>query len=316
MCLFVILCLMDHGSMYLKKKVKQAHIFCQEHLKVVFVIKICSQEKKEKKKQQKSHAARLYDAGSDLSHDPCQEGTSANQGLMFMGKRPSSSLNVCSIPTKRVRTAARQRILSPFSAGVSGSLQVTSKTDVSSGGTNSFQDDQSSIHGGSQVRKNMEVESTVDFERHITSDGIEISTKSKKKKKPKHGGYTMNITDTGVLVGSGKGSLLDQRLQVDSMVQHEQSDHVNKRLEGQHFESNGNIGIYGQHVAKKPKHSKQLTEPSPDVIMPGTGSMASPAASQMSNRWLLDSQDLECHGPALRTRHFLSLFMIWVQTGS
>ncbi|KAJ6807399.1 chromatin modification-related protein EAF1 B-like isoform X2 [Iris pallida] len=141
---------------------------------------------------------------------------------MFMGKRPSSSLNVCSIPTKRVRTAARQRILSPFSAGVSGSLQVTSKTDVSSGGTNSFQDDQSSMHGGSQVQKNMEVESTVDFERHITSDGIEISTKSKKKKKSKHGGYTMNITDTGVLVGSGKGSLLDQRLQVDSMVQHEQ----------------------------------------------------------------------------------------------
>ncbi|KAJ6838659.1 chromatin modification-related protein EAF1 B isoform X3 [Iris pallida] len=239
--------------------------------------------RKKKKKQQKSHAARLYDAGSDLSYDPCLEGTSANQGLMFMGKRPSSSLNVCSIPTKRVRTAARQRILSPFSAGVSGSLQVTSKTDVSSGDTNSFQDDQSSMHGGSQARKNMEMESTVDFERHITSDGIEISTKSKKKKKSKHGGYAMNITDSGVLVGSGKGSLLDQRLQVDSMVQHEQRDHVKKRLEGQHFESNGNIGIYGQHVAKKPKHSKQLIEPSPDVIMPGTGSMASPAASQMSN---------------------------------
>ncbi|KAJ6812817.1 chromatin modification-related protein EAF1 B-like isoform X1 [Iris pallida] len=138
---------------------------------------------KKKKKQQKSHAARLYDAGSDCHMTHCQEGTSANQGLMFKGKRPSSSLNVCSIPTKRVRTSARQRILSPFSAGVSGSLQVTSKTDVSSGGTNSFQDDQSSMHGGSQVRKNMEVESTVDFERHITSDGIEISTKSKKKKK-------------------------------------------------------------------------------------------------------------------------------------
>ncbi|KAJ6814156.1 chromatin modification-related protein EAF1 B-like isoform X1 [Iris pallida] len=239
--------------------------------------------KKRKKSQQKSYAARLYDAGADLSYDPCLEGTSANQGFMFVGKRPSSSLNVCSIPTKRVRTAARQRIVSPFSAGVSGTLQVTSKTDISSGDTNSFQDDQSSMHGGTQARKNMEVESTVDFEKKITTDGIEISTKSKKKKKSKHGGYTMNIADSGVLLGTGKGSLLDQRLQVDSMVQHEQRDHVKKRLEGHHFESNGNIGIYVQPAAKKPKHSKQLIDPSPDVIMPGTGSMTSPAASQMSN---------------------------------
>ncbi|KAJ6810251.1 chromatin modification-related protein EAF1 B-like isoform X1 [Iris pallida] len=239
--------------------------------------------KKRKNSQRKSNDAQICDGSSNWSYDPCLESTSANQGMIFVGKRPSNSLNVCSVPTKRVRTAARQRVVSPFSAGVSGSLQVTSKTDVSSEDTNCFQDDQISMHGGSQPRKNMEVESTVDFEKYLPSDGNELSPKYSKKKKPKHGDYRMNITDSGVLIISGKGSLLDQRLKVDSMIQHEQRDHVKKRQEGQHLESNGNIGMYGQHVAKKPKLLKQLSEPSPDVIMLAAGSMPSPVASQMSN---------------------------------
>nr|XP_010917964.1 chromatin modification-related protein EAF1 B isoform X2 [Elaeis guineensis] len=220
----------------------------------------------------------------ELSYEPCLESKSGNQSLSF-GKRPSGTLNGVSIPTKRVRSAARQRVVSPFSAGVTESLQVTSKTDVSSGDTNSFQDDQSSLHGGSLPRKNMEIESTVDFKRQLSYDGNEISTKSRKKKRPKHLRYknSLNLTDSSVLIVSGKGSLYEQRLQVDSTVQHEQKDHLRKRLENQQFESNENTVIYGQHAAKKPKLLKQLPETSPEALTPVTGSMPSPVASQMSN---------------------------------
>ncbi|XP_008790645.2 chromatin modification-related protein EAF1 B-like isoform X2 [Phoenix dactylifera] len=241
--------------------------------------------KRRKNMQQKSCAPRSYEVGTDLSYEPCLESKSGNQSLSF-GKRPSSTLNVGSIPTKRVRSAARQRVVSPFSAGVTESLQVTSKTDVSSGDTNSFQDDQSSLHGGSLPRKNMEIESTVDFRRQLPYDGNEISTtKSRKKKKPKHLRYknSLNLTDSNVLIVSGKGSLYEQRLQVDSTVQHEQKDHLKKRLENHQFESNENTVIYGQHAAKKPKLLKQLPETSPEALTPVTGSMPSPVASQMSN---------------------------------
>ena len=98
-------------------------------------------------------------------------------------KRPSSFVG---IPTKDIRTAARQRVVSPFPASAGGTPQVTSKTDVSSGDTNSYQDDQSPLHGGSSAWKNMEYESTGDFDRH---DGSEAWTKANKKKKQKNPGY-------------------------------------------------------------------------------------------------------------------------------
>lgn len=102
-----------------------------------------------------------------------------------MGKRPAS-LNVGPIPTKRMRTANRQRVLSPFGSTPTANAQGQMRTDASSGDTNSFQDDQSSLLGGSQFQKSMEVESVGDFDKQLPYDSAETSIKPKKKKKAKH----------------------------------------------------------------------------------------------------------------------------------
>ncbi|KAH7679081.1 Nucleoplasmin ATPase protein [Dioscorea alata] len=239
--------------------------------------------KKRKIFPQKSYGTKLYETGANLSGEPCLDSRIGNQPLTLIGKRPSGALNVGSIPTKRMRTAARQRFLSPFSTTPTGGMQLNSKTDVSSGDTSSYQDEQSSMHAGSQCRKNLEVESTMDYDRQLPYDNSEISTKHKKKKKPKHLGYknSLNLADANVLVVPGKGFSYEQRLQVDPMMQHEQN--AKKRLENPHFESNGSTGLYIQHAAKKPKLLKQLPDASSDAITPMTGSMTSPVASQMSN---------------------------------
>lgn len=145
---------------------------------------------------------RPYDNGVDLPYDPCSESKPGNHPFLSNSKRPPDFL---SIPTKRIRTAARQRVASPFSAGVAGTPQFTSKTDASSGDTNSCQDDQSSLQGGFVPRKNADIESTVDFDRQFIYDGSEVSTKSKKKKKPKHPGYKapQSVTESYTLM-SGK----------------------------------------------------------------------------------------------------------------
>ncbi|XP_020270313.1 chromatin modification-related protein EAF1 B-like isoform X2 [Asparagus officinalis] len=239
---------------------------------------------KRKKIFPQKYVARSFNVGSDFSFDSHLEGKSANIPLMTTGRRPRSTPNSGLIPIKRVRTATRQRVPSPFGAGVTGSLNITNKADVSIGDTNSLQDDQGSMHGGSQPKKNMDIESTVDFERQFLFDSSETSTKPKKKKS-KHFGYCADLSASGVLVVSRKGSAFDQRLQADLMIQQEQRDQIKSRLEDQHDDSNGNIatGIYGQHAAKKPKLLKQLTYPAQEAIMPATGSVSSPVASQTSN---------------------------------
>lgn len=220
----------------------------------------CAQKKR--KNIMKSYSARSYDMGADLPYGNC---TAVSQQSVLLGKRPANNLNVGSIPTKRVRTASRQRVLSPFSAGATGVLQPPNKTEALSGDTNSFQDDQSTLHGGSQIQRSLEVES-VDFENHLPFDSAEISTRTKKKKKPKH----LNST-------------YEQRWQFDSSAHNDQRDHSRKRLDGHHFDSNGGSGLFGQHNAKKPKIMKQSLDSPFDNMTPMTGSIPSPAASQMSN---------------------------------
>ncbi|KAM4070608.1 hypothetical protein ACB094_12G178000 [Castanea mollissima] len=216
---------------------------------------------KKRKHLTKSYTARSFELGADLHYGQCTTGT---QQSMLMGKRPAS-LNVGSIPTKRMRTATRQRVLSPFGAGATGTIQAQVKTDASSGDTNSCQDDQSTLHGGSQIQKSVEVESAGDFEKQLPYDSAETSIKPKKKKKAKHlGSY-------------------DQGWQLDSAVLNEQRDHSKKRLDNHHFESNGNSGLYGQPNAKKPKIMKQSLDNTFDNITPMSGSIPSPVASQMSN---------------------------------
>ncbi|KAI3772874.1 hypothetical protein L6452_04068 [Arctium lappa] len=174
-----------------------------------------------RRKHFKFYGARSYEMGGDLSLVQPAERTVGTQPSVLSGKRSASSLNV-SIPTKRVRTASRQRIISPFNAGTSGCIQAPNRTDASSGDTNSFQDEQSTLHGGSQIPNNMEAESVGDYEKQLQFDSMEVSNRPKKKKKAKH-----------------PGSTFEHRWHLDSNFQNEQKDHTRRRLDTHQFESNG-----------------------------------------------------------------------------
>ncbi|XVF32192.1 hypothetical protein REPUB_Repub17cG0060900 [Reevesia pubescens] len=218
-----------------------------------------SKVNQKKQNSMKSYPARPYEMGADLPYGNCA------QQSIFIGKRPASSLNVGPIPTKRVRTGSRQRVLSPFSsAAAPGGLQAPTKTDASSGDTNSFQDDQSTLHGGFQIQKSMEVESIGDFERPLPYDYAETPMKPKKKKKAKN-----------------LGSAYDQGWHLESTVHNEQRDYSKKRMESHHFDCNGTSGLYGQHNSKKPKIMKQQPDNAFDITP--SGSIPSPVGSQMSN---------------------------------
>lgn len=138
---------------------------------------------KKRKHSMKLYAGRPYEVGVEV---PYGHGIMGSQQSSLIAKRPTSNLNVGSIPTKRIRTASRQRVISPFNATPTGSLQAPTKTDASSGDTNSFQDELSTLHGGLQIQKSVEVESVADFERQLTYDSAETSAKHRKKKKAKH----------------------------------------------------------------------------------------------------------------------------------
>ncbi|XP_042975984.1 chromatin modification-related protein EAF1 B-like isoform X1 [Carya illinoinensis] len=216
-----------------------------------------------KRKKFESYTSRSYEVGADLPFGQCSTG---NQQSMLIGKRPAS-LHLGSIPTKRMRTATRQRVVSPFSARATGTVQAQVKTDASSGDTNSCQDDQSTLHGGYQIQKSAEVESVGDFEKHLPYDFAETSSmRPKKKKKAKH-----------------LASTYDLGWQLDSATLNEQRDHSKKRSDNHQFESNGTNGLYGQPNSKRPKFFKQALDNTFDNITPMSGSIPSPAASQMSN---------------------------------
>lgn len=102
------------------------------------------------------------------------------QPSILSGKRPTTSINV-SIPTKRVRTASRPRFTGP-----TGFVQAPNGPDALSGDNNSFQDEQSSLHGGSHMLNNMDVESGGEYEKQSNFDPTEVSNRPKKKKKTKH----------------------------------------------------------------------------------------------------------------------------------
>uniref|UniRef100_A0A0D9WKI8 HSA domain-containing protein n=1 Tax=Leersia perrieri TaxID=77586 RepID=A0A0D9WKI8_9ORYZ len=217
--------------------------------------------------QKRINSARSYEISTHVPFEPYLESKLSN------GKRPSSFL---AVPTKRIRTAARQRIVSPFPAGVGGSTQVTSKTDVSSGDTSSYQDDQSSLHGGSLPWKNTDFESTVDFDRQLPYDGREVFSKANKKKKLKNPGYktTQNAANSSALA-SGKGRIYDQRSQADYFTQYDQKDFLKKKSDSEQFDSKWNIAAHGgQHALKKLKLMRQGIDISQET---------SPVTSQMSN---------------------------------
>ncbi|XP_019413028.1 PREDICTED: chromatin modification-related protein EAF1 B-like isoform X2 [Lupinus angustifolius] len=212
---------------------------------------------KKHKNRMKSYTHNSSEVGTDMAYVHYTSGTHPS---VIFGKRPAS-LNVGAIPTKRIRTASRQRVASPF-AVATGTVQAQAKTYASSGDINSFQDDQITLHG-SQNQKSVEGESVGDFEKQLLYDCGETSVKMKKPK-------TM-------------GSAYDQGWQSDSVALNEQRDHPKKKLDNYHFESNGSSGLYGQHNPKKLKTVKQSLDNTSDNIAPITNSIPPPAASQMSN---------------------------------
>ncbi|CAI9770643.1 unnamed protein product [Fraxinus pennsylvanica] len=212
------------------------------------------------------YGARSYKTGHQFLPVQCIESKFATQQSALLAKRPGSTLNA-SIPTKRTRTASR-KVIGPFSAGTSGGIQISNKTDASSGDTDSYQDDQSTSRGGSLVPNGLEVESVGEFGKQLPFESVQPSTKPKKKKKEKH----LNAT-------------YEQRWQVDSNFQSEQFqwDHLKKRSESHQLESYGSSGLSGQHIIKKKKIMRQSQDNSFETITPIGGSVPSPAASQISN---------------------------------
>ncbi|KAL6506550.1 hypothetical protein OROGR_024731 [Orobanche gracilis] len=216
----------------------------------------------EKKRKHSTHAygPRTYELGSDLLPIQCAENKVLTQQSALLAKRPGSTLNV-SVPTKRMRTAAR-RVVIPFTAGAPGCIQLPNKTDASSCDTDSFQDDP-----GLFFQNSLEVESAGEFANQLPFTSVEVSTRPKKKK-PKHlnAGY-------------------EQGWQVNSSFQNEQfqRDPMKKRSESHLLGSNGNSGLLDQPMMKKPKLMRQSQDNPFDNILPRDGSAPSPAASQMSN---------------------------------
>ncbi|GMH30934.1 hypothetical protein Nepgr_032777 [Nepenthes gracilis] len=217
-----------------------------------------------KRKNMKSYIARSDEFGGNFAYGQSVENRSGTPQSGVIGRRSTNSLNVGPIPTKRMRTASRQRVAGPFSIGAAGGVPAPSRTDASSGDTNSFQDDQSTLHGGSIIPNGSEVESGMDFDKHLKFNPTELPSKAKKKKKAKQ-----------------QSVAYDRRWQVDSR-QDEQRDHLEKRLDSHPYESNGSSGLFGQH-AKHPKIMKQSLDSSFENTTPMSGSIASPMASQMCN---------------------------------
>ncbi|KAL1540950.1 chromatin modification-related protein EAF1 B-like isoform X3 [Salvia divinorum] len=219
-------------------------------------------DQKKRKHLKHTYGVRSYELSSDILPTQYAENKVVDQPTALMVKRPGGSLNV-SIPTKRVRTASR-RVISPFSAGTSGCIQVPNRTDASSGDTDSFQDEQSTLRGGSFVPNSLEVESSGNFNKQLPFHSEEVLTKHKKKKKPKH----LNAS-------------YEPRWQVDTTFQIEQFQRDNLKKRHQ-LESIGKSGLFGQPVIKKPKIMRP-SQNSFENIAPGAGSAPSPATSQMSN---------------------------------
>ncbi|XP_071701548.1 chromatin modification-related protein EAF1 A-like isoform X2 [Rutidosis leptorrhynchoides] len=214
------------------------------------------------RKNFKLYGPRPYDMGGDPSYMQSVERAIGTQPSVLNGKRSSSSLNV-TIPTKRVRTASRQRIISPFNAGSSGQIHAPNRTDGSSGDNNSFQDEQSNIHVVSQIQNNMEAESMGEYEKQLQFDSMEVSNRPKKRKKEKH-----------------PGSTFENRWQLDSNYLNEQKDHSRRRLDPHQFDSNGSsVASQMSNMSNQNKFIKSLVRdrsrkvkaPKTPVGQPGSG---------------------------------------------
>jgi hypothetical protein len=106
-----------------------------------------------------------------------------------------------SIPIKRMRTSAvasRQRAAGAAGPLVSGSAAHLGRSDISSGDTNSQQDEFATmIEGSSVLGRFTDAESSGAFMRsNMTADGVDSPVKNKKKKKirPSNGGHSVSAS--------------------------------------------------------------------------------------------------------------------------
>nr|XP_043609211.1 chromatin modification-related protein EAF1 B-like isoform X2 [Erigeron canadensis] len=176
-----------------------------------------SQPAQKKRNHFRSYAPGSYEMVPNTSFMQSNERDIVAQPSVLSTKRPATSINV-SIPTKRMRTASRPRFTGP-----SGYIHVPDRAEASNDDTNSFQDEQSSLHGGPHIANTMEAESVGDYEKQLHFDLTDVSNRPKKKKKAKH-----------------PGSMFEHRWQLDSNFQNDQKDHSKRRLDTHQFDSNGN----------------------------------------------------------------------------
>ncbi|XP_076921762.1 chromatin modification-related protein EAF1 A-like [Bidens hawaiensis] len=189
-----------------------------------------------KKKHFRSYGQRSYDTGHGSPFMPSHERAIGTQPSILSGKRPTTSINV-SIPTKRVRTASRPRFTGP-----TGFVQAPNGPDALSGDNNSFQDEQSSLHGGSHMLNNMDVESGGEYEKQCNFDPTEVSNRPKKKKKTKH-----------------PGSMFGHQWQLDPDFQNDQNNHLKRRLDNRQLDSNGNsVASQTSNMSNSSKFMKLL----------------------------------------------------------
>lgn len=128
----------------------------------------------------KSLQAKSYELGSDSPIVRCTDNEVGNFSVVN-GKWCADTLNV-SIPTKRLRTASRQRVPSHVNAETSSCVQAPIKTDASSEDTTSFQDDQSTLNGLLPTPNTLEVESLRDFDKQSLYDSASHKPKKKEMK--------------------------------------------------------------------------------------------------------------------------------------
>ncbi|GAA0143885.1 chromatin/chromatin-binding, or -regulatory protein [Lithospermum erythrorhizon] len=193
--------------------------------------------------------------GTDLMHTQFFENKHVVKQSDLVGKRPASNLNV-SIPTKRVRTASRQRVLSPYTAGTFGCVPLPIKAEALNADTSCFHED---LDGQPIMPNGLEVEPGGDFVKSFPLDSTEVHMPKMKKKASAH----------------------EQKRQVDSNFHSEQKDQSRKRPEGQPLESNG---LSVQHILKMPNSMMPSARDNNfDNIGPVTGSIPSLVTPQMNN---------------------------------
>ncbi|KAF9600204.1 hypothetical protein IFM89_005028 [Coptis chinensis] len=210
----------------------------------------------------KSCTAGSYEVRGGIPYEHHSENKLGSHSSIIMEKRSLNILQIGSIPTKRARTVSRKRVQCPSIGEASEVVQVGKITDLSSGDTNSFQDQQNIVHEDLHISKYLNVECVRGFQKNLPTDCTEIPA-TLENAEARH-------VDSAYECG----------WQRDTIGPKEQRDHSEQRSEYHQHESNGYSGPLGQHVVKKPSILEKLSDTFTQGIIARTGC---PLASETSN---------------------------------